>query len=325
MILSVLFVLVSTVAQGFSPEDVSRIQLKAQDWTFQFKAIQGEYPSRNALENAARECITGPSDVCVLVDPVHRWTSVHFGTATGVPKEKFNIIAATGNPYFRNKDMTGGVLAIGESTMTEIRNVQRQAESIPQAQAITLSASPPVHADNSGWLWFGGIFLLLCLFVGYFMYRAFKNQKKLDEEMKSYKEEKLEFMNANVNRMLSEDSKPKQEEAPRTKVVFQESVSREPIKPIKGRARRTSKKNQIDTHHHYHHNDSLIVTAPIIQPMPVVVEAPKARDPDPEPVRRTSSWSSNDSSSSSYDSGGGGSDWSDSGGGFDSGGGGSDW
>jgi uncharacterized membrane protein YgcG len=332
MILSVLFMLVSA-AQGFSPEEASRINSAAQDWTFQFKAFQAEYPSRNAIEVAASNCITGPSDVCALVDPIHRWTSVHFGTATSVPKEDFNLIAASGNSFFKNKDFAGGIIAIGNRTMLSVKQVQKVASDAPVQTQMSVE-SQPSKVDNTGWYWFSGIFLILSLFIGYFMYRAFKNQKKLDEEMKSYKEEKLEFMNANVNRMVTEDSKSKQEEP---KISFKETVFVEPIQktpyPSSKRKRKAVSVPPVTNtpptiiHNHHHDNgiaDSILISQ-AIQPRVVVVEAPRAREPDPEPVRKSSSWSSSDSSS--YDSGGGGSDWgsSDSGGGFDSGGGGSDF
>ncbi len=322
--ISLALIFISSI-QGFSDEGAARITAQAQNWTFNFNAIMGEYPSRNALENAAHDCILAPNDVCVVVDPSHRWTSVHFGKATNVPKADFNAISAAGNSYFKNKDFAGGVVAIGNSAMNSVTNAQalaaqRQTQQTQTTQIQTATTS----SDNSAiWLTFL-VIILAALVVWAFVYLA-RRQKRLDAEMDSYREERNEFLDANVNRILEDKPKP----SPFGRSAPIRDLTANDVKTVM-RPHAPAPIPPQTVHHHHNSNDNfvtgMIVGNVLSNPAPTrVVEREVVRETPKESSR--SSWgssnSSDDSSSSSWDSGGGGSDWG--GGSDDSGGGGSDW
>lgn len=311
---------VSAFAQGFSDSDTARITTKAQDWTFNLKATMGEFTSRNALEQATHECVQTPSDVCVILDPSHRWTSVHFGNATGVPVAQFNVISAAGNSFFRTKDWAGGVIAIGERTAFSVKQAQTAAEAALTAPT-PVATQTVVKAPSEGLSTFWIVLLTLTLAVGliWLFVVLYRRQLKLDSDMDSFREERNEFLDANVNRILEDKPKP-QPIARVSAPVYRPAPIPQPTTRV------------IHEHHNHSSNDGFITGMLVGQsmnpPAPRVVERVIERAPEPvrrsepEPERKSSSWFSDSSS----DSGGGGSSWGggDSGG-SDSGGGGSDW
>lgn len=313
--------------QGFSEQDTSRIIAKAQDWTFNLKATMAEFTSKNALEQATHECVQTPSDVCVFLDPSHRWTSVHFGNATGVPVNQFNIISAAGNSFFRTKDFAGGVIAIGERTAYSVKQAQQAAEAALTAPTPTATQTVAKTSEEGlSTFWIVFLTLLGAGLITWGLVALYRRQQRLDADMDSFREERNEFLDANVNRILEDKPKTTTVAAP----VFNTSRTQPVYKPAP-----VSVPSPTVVHHHHNSNDGfvtgMLVGQALNPPAPRVVErvierpAPVRRpDPEPEPERKreSSSWFSDSSS----DSGGGSSSWGgDSGGGSDSGGGGSDW
>lgn len=318
---------VSAFAQGFSDSDTARITTKAQDWTFNLKATMGEFTSRNALEQATHECVQTPSDVCVVLDPSHRWTSVHFGNATGVPVAQFNIISAAGNSFFKSKDWAGGVIAIGERTAYSVKQAQQAAEAAltaPQPRPSQVAAKASEDGLSTFWI----VLLTSIAAIGliWLFIALYNRQKRLDADMDSFREERNEFLDANVNRILEDKPKTTQPSP-----VFATSRTQPVYRPAPPAPMKPQQTTVIHEHHSHNSNDGFVtgmLVGSMNSPAPRVVERVVERAPEPvrrsepEPERKSSSWFSDSSS----DSGGGGSSWGggDSGG-SDSGGGGSDW
>lgn len=309
--------LLLTSFTGFSQAESDRITAKNQDWTFTLKATMADFPSRHALEEAAHSCVDAPDNVCVVVDPGHHWTSVHYGTSTSVSRSDYNTIAAAGNSYFKQGDFAGGIIAIGERAMVSVKNTQSAASVVPPVTS-TVKPSKPTTGDTTGdsWLWFGLFMAVLASAIVFVWYRLSRRQKKLDEDMSSYREERNEYLDANVDRIIKTDSAPKSRPPPPA-----------PMRP-------SAVVPQTVVHEHYNSSNNDMLTGVLLgQAMSSPPPAPPAppvvvvhETPSYSPPSRSSSSDDSSSSSSSWgsDSGSGGSDWGG-GGGFDGGGGGSDW
>ncbi len=282
-------------------------------YPFDLKIFTDTFPNRRALDAAVSDCVTTPNTVCIGVDPTHRSTNAHFGTATGVRPSDFNLIAASGNAYLKHGNYEGAFISIADRALESVRSTQQVVQvNVPPPQVVTTTSNG-----------FSLVFIIVMLgFVGLITASVIglrRRQKRIDSDMGSFREERDEYLDANVTRMTQPSPTAKlngQGYAPtyattRTPITTTVTPVVTPQTVVVDRG-----------------GNDLLTGVLLGQAIsrPSVVEREVVRE-----VERPSYSSKSDdySSSTSSDSGGGSSDWGggsdDSGGGFDSGGGGSDW
>lgn len=280
-------------------------------WPFDLHVFTGTFASRQALDSAVHECITAPNVVCIGIDPKHRFSYTHFGTATGVRPSDFNLIAAAGNTYFRTGDWAGGATSIAD----------RAYESAKSASSTVVVAPGPTIMNQttttnvSGWWIFFGVLLGCGVLAA--VIALVRKQKRLDKDMGSFREERNEYLDANVSRMTAPEPTPRSRRVPTTRPYV--SPTPQPAPPQTVVVDRGGSGDML--------TGMLIgqaISRPTVVEREVVVErhhaAPAPSRHDDDGGSSSSGWGS----SSSSDSGGGGSSFDSGGGGFDSGGGGSD-
>jgi uncharacterized membrane protein YgcG len=295
-----------------SQQQVDRLQANGGRWTFDLKTRFDSFANRRALDLVAHDCITSPTDVCVVIDPGHRFTSTHFGTATGVRPPDYSSIAASGNSYFKTGDWSGGIEAIANHALESAKS---NSERTVQVQVV--APTPQIQVVNTTenhWLLWTLLFAAIFGTFAYWVVRRVRRQEKIAE---SLREERDEYLDKNVTRM--------------TQPVTTGRTAYTP--PVVQRAPATSVQPTVVVQNNS--NDLLtgvLLGEALSRPStPVVVhEHEKASfrsSSSDDGGGSSSSYSSSNDSSSSYDSGGSSSDFGSSfdGGGFDGGGGGSDF
>lgn len=297
-------VTVNDSAGVISSDQVTALRSLIGTYQFDLKVFTSSFMSRRDLESAVSDCVTSPNVVCSGVDPTHRWTSTHFGTATGVRPSDFNIISAAGNQYFKSGNYAAAFRSIADRASESARSTQ---------QTVQVNVPPPqVVSQTTG----VSAFFLVLLFAGlstaaYVIYRLAKRQKRLDRDMGSYREERDEYMNANVDRMTQPSPTVRQSTyRPPTRTTTAPAVTPVVVQQA------AAPNNDLLT--------GVLIGQMTSRPTEVIREREIVRETAPASSTSKSYASSDDySSSTSSDSGGGSSSY-DSGGGFDSGGGGFD-
>lgn len=359
--------LLSTVANAYqtrvldqagviSANDASLLALRS-DLPFTTKVQTGTYSTRTDLESVTSGCVDAPEVVCIGLDPIHRWVSVHFGTGTGVPHSMFAQLARAGNASFKQGSWSRGIQDIQNATLAAVEQAQA-----PKPQPVVYSTTTPVvlaiankkenespMSHDVGWfMWF--LFVAAVAFVLWCIYKLSTRVKKQEEVASSLREERDEYLDANVKRMTDPIPTPAPKPAPAVAPAGVKSAGVTPGVPkpapaaakvppapvIRPAAPIPAPRPVISSPvvHHHHHDNDLAVGILIGQSRPAAPVVVVEREASSKHSRRSdddggsgSSWSSSSSSSSSsYDSGGSSSDFGGgSGGGFDSGGSGSDF
>ncbi|HRI70819.1 MAG TPA: hypothetical protein PK156_41585 [Polyangium sp.] len=151
--------------------------------------VTSDYANAADLDRYVGRRVDSPNKIVVAVDPVHRRTSVHFGTGAGVPSSQFKNVEQAGVRFFKSGDYGAGVEAI----LDRAREVNTSNASpvspapLPAQLPAPLPASPPpspspapTSSSSSGGM---AIFVLLgviAFFFGIFMivmyalWRAFR-------------------------------------------------------------------------------------------------------------------------------------------------------
>jgi uncharacterized membrane protein YgcG len=294
-----------------SQQQIDRLQANGGRWTFDLKVKFDSFANRRALDLAAHDCITSPTDVCVVIDPGHRFTSTHFGTATGVRPPDYSSIAASGNSLFKTGDWSGGIEAIANHALESAKS---NSERTVQVQVV--APTPQVQVVNtteSHWLLWTLLFAAIFGTFAYWVVRRVKKQEKIAE---SLREERDEYLDKNVTRMTQPVTTGRTAYTPPTRRA--PATSAQPAVVVQNNS------NDLLT--------GVLLGEALSRPStPVVVhEHEKASfrsSSSDDGGGSSSSYSSSNDSSSSYDSGGSSSDFGSSfdGGGFDGGGGGSDF
>lgn len=90
-------------------------QLRASGARYDFDArvlTSARLTSRADFNRHVAAQVAGPNMVVVGIDPVHRWSSVHFGTGARIASARFAAIENAGDGYFRGARWEEGLGAI---------------------------------------------------------------------------------------------------------------------------------------------------------------------------------------------------------------------
>lgn len=303
--------------------------------------------SRAALDARVASMVTSSNTLAIGIDPTHHYTFTHFGVGTGVPRDRYQDIARSGNGEFKAGRWGDGVLAIASNAAAAKKESQHTTTTIVVPSQVTTVEKPvPIWPFALG---------AAAIALGFWLVWRWnkRRQAEISSTIDDFKSETAQMRSRNVEeqawhdrfkegRAAQNDPSPRAEDlqaqppppSPRTS---RRVVSELPAPPPKAPPRRVV--------HHY-------VPAPIAPP-PVVVQQssgndlltgvligeaiasrPAYRAPEPEYHRHRTP--TPDPSSFSSGSGGGGFDWGgssdsggsgggDFGGGFDGGGGGGDF
>lgn len=172
-------------------------------WPFDLHVVTGAFPNPNVMNTTVDHCVTGPNVVCIGVDPVHHKTVVRAGAAVGLPSD--NSIAAAGNSYFRVGDYQGGIEAIA----SRARELAHTVVNTPHNTVVTTpyiqQPQVQVHIDNpvptgmtTGWWLFLFGMIALAGIVIYYVVRAVKTTKKINEDMNDFRDEAFEMSSRNL-------------------------------------------------------------------------------------------------------------------------------
>jgi uncharacterized membrane protein YgcG len=102
-------------------QEEASLRQAAQAWPFDARVVvTTEMPSRAAFSRYVGAQVAGPNMVVVGVDPLHRLTSVHFGTGTRIARSRFRAIEDAGDGWFRQGQWSGGVEAIFTSAASAV-------------------------------------------------------------------------------------------------------------------------------------------------------------------------------------------------------------
>lgn len=169
-------------------------------WPFDLHVLTGTYPTPNAFESAVHNCVNGPNVVCIGIDPAHHKTSVHTGTATGIPSG--SGISAVGNPYFKNADYQGGIEAIAsrarELYHSNVVQTTRNVSTGYTQQPIQVHIDNPNTGMSTGW-WLFAILMLALIGIGtWVVVRARKTVKKINDDMNDFRDEAFEMSSRNM-------------------------------------------------------------------------------------------------------------------------------
>jgi uncharacterized membrane protein YgcG len=171
-------------------------------WPFDLHVLTGAFPSPAALDTAVHRCITAPNVVCIGIDPVHHKTNIHVGTATGIPASD-GLLSSVGNSYFKDKDYQGGIEAIaGRARALATTVVPTPIHNTP---VYTVQQPVQVHIDSpastgmsTGWWLFLFFMIALAGIVVYYVRRAVKTAKKVNEDMNDFRDEAFEMSSRNM-------------------------------------------------------------------------------------------------------------------------------
>lgn len=91
------------------------------------------FSSRADFDRHVAAQLAGANMVVVGIDPAHRWTSVHFGTATRVARERFAVVENAGDRYFRGARWDEGFEAILSAAQQAVGSAGEIGQSEPRA------------------------------------------------------------------------------------------------------------------------------------------------------------------------------------------------
>lgn len=136
----------------------------ARSWPFDLDATFAEFSSKRAVDDAAARCVTTPRKVCVVVDPVHRFTRTHFGVDSDVPRSSFERVASAGNSAFKRGDWAGGIGAIADAAADAARAHDSAAtRAVPMMPVAPRAlAQPTSSSGETHW----GLILFVLLIIG---------------------------------------------------------------------------------------------------------------------------------------------------------------
>lgn len=305
------------------------------------------------LNDAAKACVHGTNDVCVMVNPKGKFTFTFYG-ADVAPMIDGDTIGRSGNAAFKAGDWKGGVVDI--LSRAQALHGQKTAVVANMGTVVVQQAGPTqvIQQNVPMWPFIIGSGLALVLF--FFVYRAYRKQQKATRAvLDSAREEVANLASENIKHdRWSSDSKQKSAlPSPRITITREHglpssgrNVLREqpinppkvaPYTPLTEREKVILREPVVlrerkVVHHHHHHHDSdrnssdnflagMAVQSSIDQARMDVERGravPQYRSPEPEPVEHKSSYSSRSESSDGGGGGGsfsGGSDYTGGGGG----------
>ncbi len=279
---------------------------KSDQWPFFVKVIMDYFPNKTAVDAASSACVQSPNDVCIVIDPKLRSVFVHFGIGTGVSKYDFNAVATAGNKYFKESQWAAGVERI-------------------IAKATQAAAAPPPTVASEGFaswqIFLFFLFLAVLAIVVWGLSSLGRKQKKLDDDMGSFREERNEMALNNGENLVKKD-------ATRGRSTFQELPRQAPdeFKTRRRQAPLPIPSVPGPTVIVQNNGGSDFATGFLVgqASAPAPSPAPRSSWPSPSPSPAPSSPSWGGFGGGSSDSGGGGGDFGG-GGGSDGGGGGGDF
>jgi len=93
----------------------------ARAWPFDARVVvTTEMSSRADFDRYVGNQVASANMVVVGVDPMHRMTSVHFGTGTRIARSRFSAIENAGDGWFRQGQWRGGIEAILSSASSAV-------------------------------------------------------------------------------------------------------------------------------------------------------------------------------------------------------------
>ncbi|MFO0605545.1 MAG: hypothetical protein U0324_20355 [Polyangiales bacterium] len=98
-------------------------QLRASGTRYAFDArvlTDSRFSSRADFDRHVAAQLSAGNMVVVGIDPVHRWSSVHFGTATRIAANRFGAVENAGDSYFRGSRWDAGFGAILDAAQQSV-------------------------------------------------------------------------------------------------------------------------------------------------------------------------------------------------------------
>jgi len=100
-------------ADVLTPAQETLLRGRGAQYPFDARVLtSSRFTSRADFDRHVASQLAAPDMVVVGVDPVHRWSSVHFGTATRIGTASFSAIENAGDAYFRGSRWDEGFGAI---------------------------------------------------------------------------------------------------------------------------------------------------------------------------------------------------------------------
>lgn len=100
-------------ADLLTPDDESALRTEASRYNFDVRVLTDtRYADRASFDRYVAAQVSSASMVVVGVDPMHRRTSVHFGTGLRVATNRYTAVENAGDPSFRQAQWRQGIDAI---------------------------------------------------------------------------------------------------------------------------------------------------------------------------------------------------------------------
>lgn len=100
-------------ADVLTPAQETQLRGRGAQYPFDARVLtSSQFTSRADFDRHVASQLSAPGMVVIGVDPVHRWSSVHFGTATRIGTASFSTIENAGDAYFRGSRWDEGFGAI---------------------------------------------------------------------------------------------------------------------------------------------------------------------------------------------------------------------
>lgn len=148
-------------ADLFTSDEEAALRASGSRYSFDARVLTDtRSPSRAAFDRQVAAQLSSPGMIVVGVDPVHRWTAVHYGTSTRIATTRFSPIENAGDPLFRNARWSDGVSAILDAAQSSVGTATGSARDVNVVRA----PSFPWGTVFFGLLVVGGIALAMRAF-----------------------------------------------------------------------------------------------------------------------------------------------------------------
>lgn len=153
---------------------------------FKVHVVIESVSAQGDLNTHMSACIDSPNAICIGLDPIHRWTSTHFGVDTGIRSGDFQQVARAGNTDFKQGLWTDGVKAIISRA-----GVMSQKTSAPAAVIVQ---NPVIKEETPVWpfvLGFGFLAVILAVVI-------IRVRRSMNKTMNEFRDEAAEMRSRNI-------------------------------------------------------------------------------------------------------------------------------
>jgi uncharacterized membrane protein YgcG len=127
---------------ALSPQAKAQIQNATS--AFDVKIVISATDTRATLDAKVSEMVNSANTLAIGVDPVHHFTFTHFGVGTGIPRERYQDVARSGNGEFKQGHWGEGINAIVASAAASRQASAATTTIVMPTQQMTVEHPFPV-------------------------------------------------------------------------------------------------------------------------------------------------------------------------------------